>query len=398
MPIAEITRSEYKDSVHQKAASRKTPLNALFELTYKCNLHCVMCYNAPQDRKELTTEQVFFILDELIKEGCLYLGLTGGEIMIRKDIFEILDYAVRKGFLLTLKSNATLLTSERIDRLQALGIDRMEVSFHGADVETFEGITQVKGSFERCKEVVQDLKRRNFNVKLNMVVMKTNADQVTAMRQFARSIGVSFSYSTEVTPRTNRDQTPVQYRISPKIEKALNTKQVPEDPKNRLAFFQQRLKTPVPRKQLFTCGVGKTQLVIGPYGDVRLCLDIEEPSYSVFEIGLKEAWEKLVDFVERKEAQKGRWECPEALRPFCTSWCPAKGFLEAGSLYGCGDHCQEQARLNKQEYEKLLETSRREEWVLPEETEQRKAEGCDFEREEVGYDQRKIYQAPGLPG
>ena len=379
MPIAEITHSEYKNAIEGKSILRRVPLHAMFELTYRCNLHCVMCYNAPQDKKELTTEQVFLVLDQLSEEGCLYLGLTGGELMIRKDIFEILEHAALKGFLMTLKSNATLLTPERIDRIKRLGINRMDVSFHGADAEVFDGITQVRGSYERCKAVVIDLKQRGFHVKLNMTVMRQNLHQVEEARAFARSAGVSFKYCTEVTPRTDGNQSPLQYRISPKVEMAMDAKFVPPDPKQKLEFYRMRLKAPSPRSELFTCGVGKSQLIITPYGEARLCLDIEEPSYSILEMGLEGAWQKLLAFVDAQDL--GRWQCPEGLRPFCTIWCPAKGLLEGGSLYSCTDHCQEKARINKEEYERLERRAREENWILSGGFDQKREIGCEFEQE-----------------
>ena len=375
MPITEIAVSEY-DTLLAKAATKKIPVCAMFELTYKCNFHCLMCYNAPQDKRELTTEEVNFILDELAEEGCLYLSPTGGEIMVRKDIFEILAYAVKKGFQIRLKSNAALLSPERIDRLQALGIGQIEVSFHGADAAHFEGITQVKGSYERTKAVIEELARRKFLVKLNLVAMTLNADQITPVREWARSIGVPFSFTTEVSPKTNQDKAPLQYRLSPEMRQLTANKQVPQDPKRRLEFYQMRLKGPTARSELFSCGVGKSQVIVSPYGEARLCLDIEEPSYSILELGLKEAWQRLLKFVEKTDVR--RWQCPQELRPFCTGWCPARGLLDTGSLYGCDDHCQELARLNQKEYESLLEQAQREGWEASGAFKQKPEQGCEF--------------------
>ena len=377
MPLAEIFATEHDRLLRQKARLKKIPLTCMFELTYRCNFHCVMCYNVPQDKQEMTTEEVRFILDELAKEGCLYLTLTGGEIMTRKDIFEILGYAVAKGFQLLLKTNASLLTLGRIDRLQALGIDRMDISFHGSDAETFDGITQVKGSYDRTKQVVEELARRKFRVSLSMVAMRANVDQITGLRHFARSLGVHFSYNTEVSPRTDGDKSPLRYRLSSTAAKQVDSKQVPADPKRRLEFYRRRLNAPVSRQTLFTCGVGTTQVVVGPYGEARLCIDIEKPTYSIFELGLKEAWRRLVAFVEGTDV--ALWQCPEELRPFCTSWCPARGLLHGGDLYDCNEVCQQMARVNQEEYQQLLKRAEEEGWLFSEGMDQRQELGCEFE-------------------
>ncbi len=377
MSFAEIPVAEYEKSIDQKAIANRIPWMAMFELTYKCNFDCVMCYNAPQDKKELATEQIFFILDELASSNCFHLTFTGGEPMIRKDIFDILDHAVQKGFRINLKSNASLLTPERIDRLEALGIVRLDVSFHGKDAEAFEEVTQVRGSYERTKRVVEELTRRRFDLSLNMVVMKSNLDQITELRQFARSLGVRFSYNMEVSPKANQDKGPLNYRISPRLMKFTGAKQMPIDPKKKLELYLMRLKGSNSRKGLFTCGVGKSQIVVSPYGEARLCLDIEEPSFSILEFGLREAWQKLVAFVEKTDVRL--WQCPEALRPFCLGWCPARGLLETGSLYGCDDHCQTLARLNQEEYEGLLARARKEGWFPSMEATVIPEKGCEFE-------------------
>ena len=76
------------------------PVTVLWELTHKCNLDCIMCYNVPLGQPELTTEECLDVLDQLASAGTLYLTFTGGEILSRKDFFEIARYARAIGFAL----------------------------------------------------------------------------------------------------------------------------------------------------------------------------------------------------------------------------------------------------------------------------------------------------------
>ena len=82
----------------QKAVDRNIPLYAHLELTYACNLDCVHCYTIPQSKEGLSKDEICRILDELADMGTLYLALTGGEIFLRPDFFEIATYAREKGF------------------------------------------------------------------------------------------------------------------------------------------------------------------------------------------------------------------------------------------------------------------------------------------------------------
>ena len=101
------------DSDHFYSATHKKniffPFDAQIELTYRCNLNCVHCYCVEEDKgKELGTKEVKIILDDLKKEGCLWLALSGGEPLMRKDFLEIYAYAQKKGFLITLFTNGQL--------------------------------------------------------------------------------------------------------------------------------------------------------------------------------------------------------------------------------------------------------------------------------------------------
>src|SRR5438132_1752263 len=116
----------------------------MVELTYGCNLRCVHCYNPTHQAKgELATKQIIAIMDQLAGQGCVDIAFTGGEIFTRRDCFEIVASAKAKGFLITLFTNATMITPDTADRLQALGLKMVEISIYGATQETYERVTRI---------------------------------------------------------------------------------------------------------------------------------------------------------------------------------------------------------------------------------------------------------------
>jgi MoaA/NifB/PqqE/SkfB family radical SAM enzyme len=123
------------------------------ELTFRCNLQCAHCYcNLPlndQDaiNKELSTEKVCDILDQIADAGCLWLLLTGGEPLVRRDFLEIYTYAKKKGFMISLFTNGTLLTEKMADYLAEYPPFILEITLYGVTKETYESITGLIKTF-----------------------------------------------------------------------------------------------------------------------------------------------------------------------------------------------------------------------------------------------------------
>lgn len=106
--IPEISYAQFGEGLYKEAVANRIPLGGSFELTFRCNLRCVHCYCnlKPNDQdeieKELATEEVFNILDQVAEAGCLWLLITGGEPLLRPDFLEVYTYAKKKGFIITL--------------------------------------------------------------------------------------------------------------------------------------------------------------------------------------------------------------------------------------------------------------------------------------------------------
>src|SRR5580765_3304718 len=137
----EQTLSTLRKRLFANARQERRPASCTFELTPTCNLRCHFCYVAldPYKGPYLSTEQVCRVLDVIERAGVLFLTLTGGEIFTRRDFPEIYRYAKAKGFLVTLYSNATMVTERIADVLRADPPFSIEVSIYGADAEHYEG-------------------------------------------------------------------------------------------------------------------------------------------------------------------------------------------------------------------------------------------------------------------
>lgn len=265
------------------------PFACQWELTCRCNLRCVMCYtdcfNRPDKiQDELTTEEIFRVMDELADAGCLELCLTGGEPLARPDFFEIYAHAKRKGFLVTIFTNGTLITETIADRLAAMPPHRIEISFHGLTEQTFEDITQGKGSYQRCIRAINLLRERNLPLTLKSTAMTVNRDEILAIKRFVSGLGsVEYRLGEDLRATLDGNDAPQQLAI-PEPE-WLQIKQ--QDPDLWTETCRKQSKTPAP------CTSGMRRFHIDAYGRLQLCSGNRRMSYDLrkgsFKTGFYEA-------------------------------------------------------------------------------------------------------------
>jgi MoaA/NifB/PqqE/SkfB family radical SAM enzyme len=337
-------------------------MKAMFELTYRCNLKCRHCYVAPsavsQRRKELETKQVFTILDQLAGAGCLNIGFTGGEPFLRKDIFEILAYAKKKGLNSVVLTNGTLITPRKADKLANLGMNKMDISFHSAAEGTFDWFTRSAGAYKRVVRSIGLLRQRGIEVYLKATAMTINSNDFVNIRHLAvEKLGAKFRWYPEVTPGWYGGTANVRFRLEPeevqRVQEALQRDTERESEKApglekeaRGQVSRNRRASGRKTDRLFNCGAGRTETVISPYGDMRLCLDIPEPKYNILAGNLSEGWKKLSDFA-RNRPPGPSYRCGDcALAQYC-SWCPARGWLECGDTSACAPYQRRTAELQR---------------------------------------------------
>jgi len=158
------------EAIVRKTLDKCIPFKVDWEITYRCNLRCAHCYQTgtsgdkASGDKELTTEEIYSALDELADLACLYLTLTGGEILLRDDFFDIAKYARKKEFAIRLFTNGTLIDEKIADKIKILSPLSVEISLYGMDRLVHEDITKIPGSHEKTtnnRRSVRILFKRN---------------------------------------------------------------------------------------------------------------------------------------------------------------------------------------------------------------------------------------------
>ncbi len=333
-----VDYSTWSSGVKRRVAGRRVPLGGTLELTRRCNNRCRHCYNnLPAGdpaalAAEMGTVEVCRLIDELAAAGCVWLLLTGGEILLRPDFIEIYDHAKANGFLVTLFTNATLVTAELADRLARAGPFSIEVTLYGATRATYEAVTGVSGSFGRCLRGIAHLKDRGLPLKLKSTLLTVNRHEIWEMQRFAEEdLGLSFRFDAQLNARCDCSQAPLMVRLTPEEVVALDL----ADPE-REAALRELAGRGVPsdglaggRRTLYVCGGGAHSFAVDPYGRLRLCALSSGAGYDLRSGSFAEGWERHLAR-EREQAMDPGSKCARcALNALC-GICPANGALECG--------------------------------------------------------------------
>jgi radical SAM protein with 4Fe4S-binding SPASM domain len=272
------------------------------------------------------------VLDELVEMGCFWILYTGGEIFARKDFLEIYTYAKQKGFLITLFTNGTIITEAIADYLVEWPPFAIEITLYGRTRETYEALTAVPGSYDRCLRGIRLLRERKLPLKLKTVATSINKHEVTAMRRFAEEeLGVDFKMDGLINPRIDCSQSPLAVRLTPEEVVALDMS-APKGVNEYRRLARRDLENPPTLSQIDTvyfCGGGMSSFAINAKGEVGICVISQQETFDIREAGVRRVWEEsLMQLRTRKRTRVTK--CIQCKIQSLCGMCPANGEMENG--------------------------------------------------------------------
>lgn len=331
------TYGEFTNSLHSRMHSRRAPREVSIEMTHRCPLECQHCYNnlpmgdVDARKKEMTFDEHVRLLDELKDMGCLWLLYTGGEIFARKDFLDIYTEAKKRGFIITLFTNGTMITPRIADYLVEYRPFAIEITLYGATRETYETLTQIPGSFDRCMKGIKLLLERKLPLKLKTVPTTINFHEVYEMKRLAEEeLGVEFKFDPLINPRTDCSQSPLAVRLSPEQVVSLDFR----DPVRKSEYFA------LAKKELasgpanmgperYTCGGGEKGCAVDPTGKLTICVLSHQDGVSLRDVSFEQGWEGRLKEI-RESTRKRQTICTTCQLQSLCSMCPANGELENG--------------------------------------------------------------------
>ena len=179
------------DDLRYSAANSFGPV-VVYNCTSRCNLHCLHCYSSSEDNRcddELTTADAKRLFSQLAEVNCPVVLLTGGEPLLREDLFELLEQANPLGLRTVISTNGTLIDSTTANKLAEVGVSYVGVSIDGAE-DFHDKFRQMTGSFKAAIAGIENCKRAGIKTGLRFTIIKANADQIPAAFNIAASAGV----------------------------------------------------------------------------------------------------------------------------------------------------------------------------------------------------------------
>ena len=314
-------------TIADKIEKNYIPIAGSFELTWRCNLNCRYCYQYRNDTNELTMDEIKRILDELCELQCLFLSFTGGEPLLRKDFWDIAEYAKTKLFSLTLQTNGTLITKDYAKKIKELNFFDVHITLSGAKPQTHDWFTQSSGSFDKTMQAIEFLRTCNIRVTLTTTAIKQNFSELKGMQRIARKFGCQHVMTPLVCAKNNGDKSPHNFRIDDWQMKNFYSaifKKVPRYKRDYKCHAGEIVAD---------CRAGRTGFCINPVGEIYPCVGLPVPAGSLRNANFKQIWDSS-DFLKeiREERLDALSQCSKCdLRPICIR-CKGMAYIEDGGL------------------------------------------------------------------
>ncbi len=280
----------YKPSIIQeflkKASNECIPLVTTIEITQGCNYKCHHCYNfdrtkeMPEAIKEnaLKPEEILSIIDQVAASGAFYINFTGGEALLHPHLEDFIKRARTHHLEARLKTNGSLLTVIRCEKLDLAGLASIDISLYGFSETSYQKLTGKEGMFGKTIDGIKNAIAQGFNVNINIILHRYNIDEIKQMADFCIDHKVAFQFSTEITERYDDSSGSKDFEIT--------TKQFQEQLAGEYAEVFMTLN---PDKAL-QCSCAKSVCGISYSGEVFPCIGAPIASGNLREKTFAEIW------------------------------------------------------------------------------------------------------------
>jgi len=324
--------SRLVEEMSAKALKLGIPLTVQLDLTYRCNERCVHCYLDHEDHGEMTTSEIKDLLDQLAEAGVFFLTLSGGEILMRKDFFEILEHARMRSFCVKLKTNAVLIREKEAERMRDLGVEAIQISIYSHRPEVHDAITKMPGSLRRSINAIRFLRSEGLRVTIANVLMLQNIQDYPGVRALGSELGVEVTIDPTITPRMDGDRSLLDLNIDQaELERVFREEGLVESAGESCA------PPSGPDDEALDslpCSAGHTACYVSPYGDVYPCVQFPLPSGNVRGDKFLDIWRHSPQLNEvRSITARDLTGCSHCSNLKSCTRCPGLAYME-GNMRG----------------------------------------------------------------
>lgn len=336
--------------VEQLKGGLDAPICLTWELTYACNLQCVHCLSSSgrRDPRELTTAEAKQVLDELRDLQVFYINIGGGEPMVRRDFFELVEHAIANGIGVKFSTNGAFIDEEKARRLASMDYLDVQISLDGTDAVTNDAV-RGEGSYAMARTAMDNLKAAGFGpFKISVVVTRHNVDQLDEFKALADSYGAQLRI-TRLRPSgrgadswhdlhpTNTQQVQIYRWLLAHTDPTAELPVLTGD-----SFFHlNALGEPLPGLNM--CGAGRVVCLIDPIGDVYACPFVIHDEFKAGSVrdtgGFAQVWKHSELFTSLREPQSAGACTSCGSYDACQGGCMAAKFFTGLPLDGPDPEC-----------------------------------------------------------
>jgi AdoMet-dependent heme synthase len=318
--------------MQQKAMRLGIPLDVHIDVTYRCNERCIHCYLDHDDQGELSTLELKQLLQQLAEVGVFTVTFSGGEVFMRRDFLELVEYARALLFNVRIKTNAVMIGEREAQRLRALAIEQVQVSVYSHRAEIHDAITKLPGSFRRTMDAIRLLRSQGLKLVIANVLMTANMHDHAGVRSLAKELDVQYRLDPTITPKLDGNSSILNLRIP-----GTKLKQVLQD-EDLVSDVNEFCSPPTPASaddlESYPCSAGHSSCYISPYGDVFPCVQFPLPSGNVRQHQFRDIWRGSPELQQVRSIRlKDLPVCSTCAHANACTRCPGLAYME-GSMRG----------------------------------------------------------------
>ena len=300
---------------------------ATIELTYKCNERCRHCYVVDEFKNEMSFEEIKTLLDDLAEMNTFNIVFTGGEVFVRKDAFEILEYAYSKHFVIDIFTNGNLIDGNDYIRLKNIWPRCVHFSLYSHIPQKHDAITRVQGSFEKTIKSIKSCAGIGIPVNIKTPVFSETKEDIKGVVDLANEIGCTVELGWTITPKKNGNLSPLKMRVSKGEEEERVIQTI-----NELVSAANEPDECI-RQVEKLCGAGDNSLSINPYGEVYPCNLLQLCIGDIREESIKNIWDSSERLKKWREINKRacREGCGECAYADSCHFCPGEAMIRTGN-------------------------------------------------------------------
>ena len=328
---------------------REYPLRMIaWELTRNCNLNCIHCRASATlgpYTDELEFPECLRIIDEIRSFASPIIILTGGEPLMRDDIFDIIAYGTGKGLRMVIAVNGTLLDKERARKLKESGISRVSMSLDGMDRETHDRFRGVEGSFDAVMDGAAILKGQDLPFQINTTVTRLNIADLEGIYRLVKSMGAVAWHVFLLVPVGRGEGLKGEELDTAMYESALEglyeieTRDEIELKVTCAPHYYRIVKEKGGVPKSAGCLAGKSFMFISHRGIAQPCGYLEVPSGDVKGSGIRRVWEESPVFNSLRDLTSYRGKCGGCRYLKICGGCRARAYESRGDMMGEEPYC-----------------------------------------------------------